>query len=94
MTADPQHALKTSGYSDSVWIHKEPYSHRPQFSKLDKDLSADVCIIGSGIVGISTAYELVKQGVEVVMIEARDILSGIPWHIRIATVISDMYLCR
>ena len=76
--AEPQHALKTSGDADPVWIHTEPYSNRPQFSKLDKDVSADVCIIGSGIVGISTAYELVRQGVDVVMIEARDILSGKP----------------
>ncbi|KFY31534.1 hypothetical protein V493_01017, partial [Pseudogymnoascus sp. VKM F-4281 (FW-2241)] len=36
----------------------------------------DVCIIGAGIAGISTAYELVTRGLEVVLIEAREVLSG------------------
>ena len=84
MAADARHAMKTSGDTDAVWIHTEPYSHRPRFSKLEKDVSADVCIIGSGIVGISTALELVKRGVEVLMIEARDILSGEPDYARTA----------
>jgi len=74
--ADPQQFLRTSGATDSVWVHTEPYSNRPQFSKLSKDIETDVCIVGSGISGISIAYELVNQGVNVVMIEARDILSG------------------
>jgi glycine/D-amino acid oxidase-like deaminating enzyme len=33
-------------------------------------------MIGSGISGISTAYDLVTRGVTVVMIEARDVLFG------------------
>lgn len=74
--ADPQHALKTSGDTDPVWVHTEPYSHRPSFPKLTKDLKTDVCVIGSGIAGISTAYELVTRGLNVVMIEARDVISG------------------
>ena len=68
--------IRTSGQADAVWVHTDPYSNRPQFSKLDKDITTDVCIIGSGISGISIAYELVKRGVNVVMIEARDILCG------------------
>lgn len=74
--SQPQHALKTSGENDPVWIHKEPYSNRPRFPKLNKDLETDVCVIGSGIAGISTAYELVTRGIDVVMIEARDVISG------------------
>jgi glycine/D-amino acid oxidase-like deaminating enzyme/nitrite reductase/ring-hydroxylating ferredoxin subunit len=74
--SEPQHFMRTSGETDAVWIHKEPYSNRPKFNKLDRDLETDVCIIGSGISGISIAYELVTRGVNVVMIEARDILSG------------------
>ena len=70
------HALSTSGENDPVWIHNEPYSKRPQFPKLSKDLQAEACVIGSGIAGISTAYELVNRGIEVVMIEARDVISG------------------
>ncbi|KAI9880847.1 MAG: hypothetical protein M1830_010442 [Pleopsidium flavum] len=74
--AKPQHAMDTSGETDAVWIHNEPYKNRPQFSKLKGDLKTDVCVIGSGISGISCAYELVTRGVKVAMIEAREVLSG------------------
>ena len=72
----PQHFMDTSGAQEPVWIHTEPYSHRPKFQKLTQDLNADVCIVGSGIAGISTAYELVSSGAKVVMLEAREVLSG------------------
>ena len=68
--------MDTSGQTEPVWIHTEPYSRRPHFQKLTQDISADVCIVGSGIAGISTAYELVSSGAKVVMIEAREVLSG------------------
>jgi len=68
--------MHTSGATDSVWVHKQPYSAFPQFTPLDHDIETDICIIGAGIAGISTAYELVKRGKQVVMIEARDVLSG------------------
>lgn len=74
--SEPQHFMKTSGETDAVWVKTEPYSNRPQFAPLTQDVDADVCIVGSGISGISIAYELVTQGVNVVMIEARDIISG------------------
>ncbi|MCJ1254178.1 hypothetical protein MMC24_001992 [Lignoscripta atroalba] len=70
------HFMDTSGELEPVWIKTEPYSNRPQFPKLNQDLKTEVCVIGSGIAGISTAYELVTRGVQVVMIEAREILSG------------------
>jgi hypothetical protein len=72
----PQHFMNTSGETDSVWVHKEPYSNRPHFPKLDKDIEAEVCIIGSGIAGVSSAYELVTRGVMVTTIEAREVVSG------------------
>lgn len=74
--APPNHVMNTSGDTDAVWIHTEPYSNRPRFPKLTKDIETDVLVIGSGISGISTAYELVTRGKKVVMIEARDVLSG------------------
>lgn len=70
------HFLETSGENDPVWIHTEPYSKRPQYQKLTEDTKTDVCVIGSGMVGVSVAYELVQRGVKVIMLEARDILSG------------------
>ncbi|KAF2867593.1 FAD dependent oxidoreductase [Massariosphaeria phaeospora] len=75
-TSDPQHFMRTSGETDAVWIHTEPYSNRVKFPKLTQDLETDVCIVGSGISGVSIAFELVTRGLNVVMIEAREILSG------------------
>ncbi|KAH7396935.1 FAD dependent oxidoreductase-domain-containing protein [Phaeosphaeria sp. MPI-PUGE-AT-0046c] len=73
---DPKHAMHTSGETDPVWVHKMPFSDIPTFSKLDRDLETDVCIVGAGISGISTAYELVTRGLNVVLIEGREVLSG------------------
>lgn len=70
------HALMTSGANDAVWVHKDPYSKRPQFGPLDGDTRAEVCVVGSGITGASVAYELVARGHEVVMLEARGVLGG------------------
>lgn len=70
------HFLNTSGETDSVWIHTEPYSNRPQFDKLSEDARTDVCVIGSGIAGVSVSYELVSRGVKVIMLEAREVVSG------------------
>ncbi|KAK4160488.1 FAD dependent oxidoreductase-domain-containing protein, partial [Cladorrhinum sp. PSN259] len=74
--SDPEQFLKTTGASDSVWTHLHPYSANPKFSSLTQDLETDVCIIGAGISGISTAYELIRRGHQVVLLEARDVLSG------------------
>lgn len=76
MTTDPKHFMHTSGEADPVWIHHVPYSSIPKFSKLDRNLETDVCIVGSGISGVSVAYELVLRGLKVVLIEGREILSG------------------
>ncbi|XPS69455.1 hypothetical protein M3J09_001727 [Ascochyta lentis] len=76
MTTDPKHFMYTSGETDPVWIHQVPYKNIPKFSKLDRDLETDVCIVGSGISGVSVAYELVTRGLNVVLIEGREILSG------------------
>ncbi|KAL8405191.1 hypothetical protein RB594_009916 [Gaeumannomyces avenae] len=69
-------AFLTSGATDAVWVHKDPYSKRPQFGSLDADTRAEVCVVGSGITGASVAYELVARGHEVVMLEARGVLGG------------------
>src|SRR5579864_412871 len=36
---------------------------------LDKHLTADVCVIGAGIAGLSAAYALAKAGANVVVLE-------------------------
>ncbi|KAL8706982.1 MAG: hypothetical protein Q9201_000030 [Fulgogasparrea decipioides] len=74
--ATKSHFLETSGETDPVWIHTEPYSKRPHFNKLAEDVKTNVCVIGSGIAGVSVSYELVSRGVQVVLLEAREVLSG------------------
>ncbi|KAF3916475.1 hypothetical protein ABW20_dc0100430 [Dactylellina cionopaga] len=66
----------TSGRNDPVWIKANPYSAWPRFKKLDRNLETHTVVVGAGISGISTAYELVKKGVNVVLIEAREVTSG------------------
>lgn len=75
-SSNPQHTMQTSGAADSVWVHKVPYDQYPKFHTLDRNLETDVAVIGAGISGITTAYELVRRGKNVVMLEARDVLSG------------------
>ncbi|MFC3285627.1 L-pipecolate oxidase [Litchfieldella rifensis] len=45
-------------------------------SILDSQQDADVCIIGGGITGLSTALHLAEQGITVSLIEAKEIPSG------------------
>lgn len=61
-----------SGRSRSLWMEMS----LPSFPKLEKDIQADVCIIGAGIVGLSCAYTLAKQGVPVVVVEQGQIAGG------------------
>lgn len=67
---------RTTGATDPVWIHQEPYASRPAFTPLKNNIETHTCIIGAGISGLSIAYELVKRQKEVVLLEAREVLSG------------------
>ncbi|KXJ88366.1 FAD dependent oxidoreductase [Microdochium bolleyi] len=67
---------QSSGITEPVWLHDTPHEQLPKSEKLDQDIETDVCVIGSGIAGVSIAYELVLRGREVVLVEAREVLSG------------------
>ena len=56
---------------DSYWndIEKE------KFNKLEEDIKADVCVIGGGLTGLSTAYYLSKLGKKVALLERDKICS-------------------
>jgi glycine/D-amino acid oxidase-like deaminating enzyme/nitrite reductase/ring-hydroxylating ferredoxin subunit len=62
--------LPTEGALQSLW---EATASRAMPPALPGDLECDVCVVGAGIAGISTAYELVRAGRQVVLID-----DGIP----------------
>ena len=53
---------------NSYWIESVK-SEKEEFPKLEKNEKADVCIIGGGLTGITTAYYLSKTNLRVVVLE-------------------------
>lgn len=56
----------------SYWIESTD-SEKGKFENLKEDIQVDVCIIGGGMAGISTAYELSKKGLKVAVLEKDEI---------------------
>lgn len=48
----------------------------PVTSPLQDNIRCDVCIVGAGIAGVTTAYLLAKEGRDVVLLEAKEIGGG------------------
>lgn len=64
---------KQSEKTVSLWMATcEP----PQASSLSQDLATDVCVIGAGIAGLTTAYLLAKEGRRVVVLDQRHVCAG------------------
>jgi glycine/D-amino acid oxidase-like deaminating enzyme/nitrite reductase/ring-hydroxylating ferredoxin subunit len=63
----------TNGVSKSVWMDS---ADLPASPPLPGDLDTEVCVIGAGIAGLTTAYLLAKEGREVVVIDALGIGAG------------------
>ena len=61
----------------SYWMASTCQSDYPT---LDEDIKVDIAIVGGGIVGITTAYMLSKQGINAVILEADHILQGTTGH--------------
>jgi len=59
--------------STSVWMAAAP---RPEFPRLAKDERADVCLVGAGMAGLTTAYLLTKAGQSVIVLDDGPIVSG------------------
>lgn len=62
-----------SGATTSIWMANTDIPSRPA---LTKDISADVCIVGAGIAGLTTAYLLAKECRSVVVLDDGPIASG------------------
>ena len=60
-------------YSVSIWMETTVIDEAPA---LDRDEKADAVVVGSGIAGLSVAYELAKAGKDVVVIDRGPIGKG------------------
>ena len=69
-----QMAISFDRRSRSLWMD---IAVAPEASSLSGDRTCDTVIIGAGIAGISTAYELATQGQKVIVIDRGEIAGGI-----------------
>jgi glycine/D-amino acid oxidase-like deaminating enzyme/nitrite reductase/ring-hydroxylating ferredoxin subunit len=58
--------------SKSLWMEVPSHS----YPILEKNTRVDVCIVGAGIVGLTCAYTLLKQGKSVIIVDQGDLSSG------------------
>jgi glycine/D-amino acid oxidase-like deaminating enzyme/nitrite reductase/ring-hydroxylating ferredoxin subunit len=65
------HLNNNSGESVSLWME----INIPSTPHLDQDVETDVCVIGSGIAGLTCAYLLGREGKRVVVLE-KSVLAG------------------
>ena len=63
--------MKSTHPTTSIWTTE--IRGRPD---LEKDITADVCVVGAGIAGLTTAYLLGKEGKSVVVLDDRTIGGG------------------
>jgi glycine/D-amino acid oxidase-like deaminating enzyme/nitrite reductase/ring-hydroxylating ferredoxin subunit len=64
---------ETSGARESIWLDTADDSPR---APLQADTDADVCVIGAGIAGLTTAYGVVRDGRSVIVLEDGEVGSG------------------
>ncbi|UDY24984.1 FAD-dependent oxidoreductase [Nocardioides sp. Kera G14] len=58
---------------ESYWVDSAP---SPSHPPLAEDLTVDVAVIGAGIAGVCTAWELARTGKRVALLEADEVLTG------------------
>lgn len=59
------------GSSVSLW---QATTKLPIFPPLENDIETEVCVIGGGIAGLTTAYLLSEEGKKVLLIEAKPLV--------------------
>jgi glycine/D-amino acid oxidase-like deaminating enzyme/nitrite reductase/ring-hydroxylating ferredoxin subunit len=79
-----------SGENLSVWLATTQWTERPP---LPANESADVCVVGAGIAGLSAAYRLARAGRSVIVIEDGALGSGETHHTtaHLSNALDDRY---
>src|ERR1043165_8472121 len=67
------HTAYPGGDTASIW---QGTFDVPSYPALSRDVTADVCVVGAGIAGLSTAYDLIKAGKRVVVVDDGPIGGG------------------
>ncbi|HEX2526596.1 MAG TPA: FAD-binding oxidoreductase [Geminicoccus sp.] len=66
--------MQRSPLEPSLWYATAPPA--PPTDPIDGEVTADVCVVGGGYTGLSTALHLAEKGVRVVLLEAKEIGFG------------------
>ena len=61
--------MNDSGATTSVWEQGPASLPVPQMPPLTDDATCDVCVIGAGVAGLTTAYLLAKAGRDVILLD-------------------------
>lgn len=69
----PATRVNPSGQTDPIWYAAADVPH---YLPLVGDESADVCVVGAGIAGLTTAYLLAKAGRSVIVIDEKPVAGG------------------
>jgi len=63
----------STGRTDSIWMKT---AQLPATKALTSDAQADVCVVGAGIAGLTTAYLLGRAGLSVIVLESLSQIGG------------------
>ena len=66
-----------SRVTESYWLQTARAPSRPP---LTEDLTADVVVLGGGMAGLCSAWELTRAGRQVVLLEADTLAGGVSGH--------------
>src|SRR5437762_13790295 len=80
----------TSGATLSIWAAT---AETPLRAKLEKDARANICIVGAGIAGMTTAYLLARAGKSVIVLDDGPIGGGMTGRTtaHLVTALDDRY---
>ena len=80
-----------AGENRSVWAATV---QRPAYPPLTEDVHADVCVVGAGIAGLTTAYLLAREGRSVVVLDDGPLAGGMTevTTAHLANALDDRYI--